>query len=111
MESGHPCYSGLCHTACLQSVLLVAKLPLKQHFCLVFPSCKCAKLSSEGEAGRESESELLSIFLLNLTCVSTVHRREKAMGGNNSFSLISDLLHSSSGKISVGFCGSLYPLP
>lgn len=90
--SGCLCYSVFCHPACLKPVLLVAKLPMKQHFCLVFPNCKCAKLSSERDAGRESESELLSIFLLILTCVLTVRRRDKAMGGTNSFSLISGLL-------------------
>lgn len=106
-ESSHLRYSGLCHNAGLQPVLLVTKLHLKQHFCFVFPDHQRTKLSSEGVAGRELESELVSVFLLNLTCVFAVHRKEKVKGGNNSFSLISDLLRSSSGKISVGFCSSL----
>lgn len=102
-ESSHLCYSGLCHNAGLQPVLLVTKLPLKQHFRFIFPNCQCTKLSSEGVAGREMESELVSVFLLSPTCGFAVCRKEKVMGGNNSFGLVSDLLCSSSGKISVGF--------
>lgn len=108
MQSSYLCYSSLCHTACLQPVPSVAKLYLKHYFCLIFHSWKCAKWFSEGDADRELESELLSIFLLNFTCVFAVHRRQTAIRGNNSFSLISDLIHVSSGKISVGFCDSLF---
>lgn len=53
-ESRHLCYRGLLHAASCSLSYLIAKIPLRQHFCLVFLHCKCTKLSSEGDTENQN---------------------------------------------------------
>lgn len=93
-------HSGLCHTACLQPVFLVVKLPLKQHFFLVFPKCTRTKLSSEDGRQRIGTTQ-------HLTCVplSVEGRRLWVVISPVDLSLICSTCLTR--KIYAGFCGSL----